>query len=110
MITVIEGRFKVTIVPGVSITVSEPHTGRTKTYKMGDMAEYDSYNLSYYGPIVGISDKRVRIVCRFDYPNYVKDTSSAKVHSLSLEKFCWRAIGFDLGDACANNAVTSHYI
>jgi len=44
---------------GELITVRLPYS---RTFNIGDLAEYDSYNLSYYGKIVSIGAKTVTIV------------------------------------------------
>lgn len=88
------------IKPGVSITVKKGADGIPNTFKIGDMAEYDSYNLSYFGAILAITGKTVSI--REKYGN--------KVHRLDLEKFCWRNHNFNLGEKIKENNTTSHYI
>jgi len=77
------------IEPGKSITLYgfetnslTPHNYETR-FELGDVAEYDSYNLSYTGIITSIAAKTVTIVSYFG-------TSSATTHRLSLEKFEWR--------------------
>jgi hypothetical protein len=55
------------IIPGQSITLYGEQDGKaySKTFKIGDIAEYDSYNLSYnlsyLGKIVSITAKTVTI-------------------------------------------------
>lgn len=48
------------------------------TCRIGDLAEYHSYNLSYIGRIVSITDKTVTI----------KDSDETR--RLKLDEFCWR--------------------
>jgi hypothetical protein len=66
-----EGEFAA-ITPGRSIVLFgvreqyNPGGGHSKRgymsrYQMGSSAEYDSYNLAYFGQIIGITDKRVII-------------------------------------------------
>ncbi len=55
------------------------------TFKIGDKAEYNSYNLHYVGVIEGISEKRVRI--RDD---------CGRIHQLEIADFSWRNRNFDL--------------
>lgn len=66
------------IVPGVSIRlygIDTNHVDGDKpydiTFKVGDQAEFDSYNLSYVGKILAITEKTVTIEghsrpCRLD--------------------------------------------
>lgn len=56
------------------------HSGAsyTKTYRVGDSAEYGSYNLSYYGDITAIGPKTVTIT---------ETRGSNTVHKLSIERF-----------------------
>ena len=55
-----------------------------KTFRIGDKAEYDSYNLSYIGTIIGIGAKTVTIEDHGDK------------RRLDLYEFCWRNWNFDL--------------
>ena len=67
-----------------------------KTYAIGDLAEYDSFNLSYYGEIKAIGAKTVTID---------KDPGTAR---LDLETFAWRNSRFDLAKAQDRN--TEHFM
>lgn len=73
-----------------------------KTFEMGDYAEYDSFNLSYYGKIVGITDKSVTIEERYG--------STPRRHRLKLRQFVWRNYDFDLEKTQAENSNTMNYI
>lgn len=90
------------IVRGKSIRLLGTRFGKVvdKTFNIGDMAEYDSYNLSYYGTIESITDKTVTIKPRF----------SGRKFRLKLNQFFWRNYDFDLETKAAENAVTSYYI
>lgn len=70
------------------------------TFKVGDTAEYDSYNLRYLGTIEGISEKRVIIQPRY----------GARRKSMDLYSFAWRNYNFKLEEALEENAQTSMYI
>ena len=70
---------------------------------MGDVAEYDSYNLSYTGRITGISHKCITITA---YPG----TLNEKRHMLKPYAFCWRNHDFDAAETAKRNAETSMYI
>ena len=58
------------------------------TLRLGDEAEYGSYNLSYTGTITKITEKCVTIVA---YPG----SNMARTHRLDLNEFCWRNWDFD---------------
>lgn len=84
------------IVPGASIRLFGLDRSARKlpfsvTFKVGDAAEYDSYNLSYYGTITSITDKTVTIV------------KSGAAHRLSIYDFTWRNRDFDLAKTKASN-------
>jgi len=87
------------ITPKKSISVSRDGNA-FKTFNVGDMAEYDSYNLSYYGTIINISEKTVAIVERH----------TDHLHRLTIERFCWRNHNFDLAKTQASNSETSQHI
>ncbi len=61
------------------------------TFKVGDSAEYDSYNLHYIGTITSITPKTVTIV-------------GSRKCRLSLRDFSWRNWNFDLDTIEARNA------
>ena len=89
------------VTPGKSITVSQSKMDHElgipvfaeRTFSVGDKAEYDSYNLSYFGPIKSITKKNV----------IIKDTNG-KNRRLPLATFHWRNINFDLNEKQANNS------
>lgn len=72
----------------------------TNMFKIGDMAEYGSYNLSYYGPIVAIGQKTVTI----------KELNSSATHRLSLAKFGWRNINFNHQKAEKYNSEEMYFL
>lgn len=92
------------IVRNASIRMRGEYCGRTfdKTFQLGDFAEYNSYNLSYFGPIVGITDKTVTIQEKYG--------STPRRHRLKLHEFMWRNYNFDYLVKAAENAETSMYI
>lgn len=67
------------------------------SFVVGDIAEYDSYNLSYTGTITKITDKSVTIVAR-------ATSSQPRTYRLDLDKFCWRNVRFTVAKAAAHNA------
>jgi hypothetical protein len=99
-------KYLVDVKPGVSVAIFDDSTGTEvagASFKIGDQAEYDSFNLSYYGTITAISEKTVTITSR-------KDTRNEKVYRLDMHKFCWRNYNFNLEKAQAENTETSMYI
>ncbi len=89
------------------ITVYVDVHGVTKqgsSFVVGDIAEYDSYNLSYTGEITKITDKCVTIVA------YKGHRGMEKTHRLNLDTFCWRNHNFDAAETARQNAETSMYI
>lgn len=69
-------------------------------FKVGDVAEYDSYNLHYLGTITKITEKCVTIEPRF----------GGRTRRLDLYAFAWRNYDFDFERISAKNAETSMYI
>lgn len=93
--------YTITIIGNKSITITkEQKDGKTinRTFKLGDVAEYDSFNLKYCGEIVKISEKSVTI-------NHFGEN-----HRLDFNTFCWRNFDFDPKKAAEYNAETSMYI
>jgi hypothetical protein len=56
------------------------HHGYDLTYVVGESAEYDSYNFSYFGKIVSITEKSVTI----------QPEASRRARRLKIEQFDWR--------------------
>jgi hypothetical protein len=95
----INNQYKINVTKGDMITViREGH--EPNSFKIGDMAEYDSYNLSYYGPIVSITEKTVTI----------KDKHFDRKYRLKLDTFAWRNYNFNLEKTVQENADTMQYI
>ena len=95
------------VTPGSRIEVhTHNRTGDlvgVKVFRIGDHAEYDSYNLRYTAPIKSITSK-----------NVIFDTGSRfnrkETKRLKMESFAWRNHDFDLAEVQAQNAETSRYI
>lgn len=92
------------ITPSVSIRLyGEQYAGTSyartydRTFRIGDVAECDSYNLSYTGTIVSITAKTVTIRPELD---------SHTPKRLSLHEFNWRNRHFDADEAARKNADT----
>ncbi len=97
------------VIPGVSVRLYGVNRNHVKgpqsydvTFKLGETAEYDSYNLSYYGAIVAISAKTITI--REPYG------SQARNRRLTLSEFNWRNFNFDVAKESARNSDTLMYI
>ena len=73
------------------------------TLRVGDEAEYDSYNLSYTGTITKITEKCVTIVA---YPG----SRMARTHRLDLNAFCWRNWDFDAAATAKRNSEEMMYL
>lgn len=95
-----ETDYSVEVVPGKSISIFEKGT-LLNVMEIGDLAEYDSYNLSYFGPIVKITDKAVTIAERH---------GAKRLHRLDFNTFCWRNKHFDAKKAEDKNFETMQYL
>ena len=80
-----------------SITVFKNRQEGT-TFQVGDMAEYDSFNLRYTGVITKITKKAVTIVA-------YKGSRCAETHRLNLHKFAWRNYAFSMEAVAKHNAI-----
>lgn len=96
------------IVPGQSIRIWGTYGNHIKgpqtfdrTSKIGDAAEYDSYNLKYIGNIVRIGPKTVKVK-HYEH--------SATCTQLTLEQFIWRNWDLDLEKTARENAETMQCI
>lgn len=69
-------------------------------FSVGDIAEYDSYNLHYLGTITKITEKCVTIEPRY----------GGGTRRLDLATFAWRNYDFDLERIDRQNYETSMYI
>lgn len=74
-----------------------------KRFEIGDMAEYDSFNLSYYGPIVAIGNKTISI--------RASKYSDCESHTrLKADTFAWRNWNFDQNRVASKNSNTMTFI
>jgi hypothetical protein len=73
------------------------------SFVVGDVAEYDSYNLRYTGTITKITDKCVSIVAYYG-------SQMAKTHRLDMQSFCWHNWNFNATECARYNATESMYI
>jgi hypothetical protein len=65
-----------------------------RRFRVGDMAEYDAFNLVYFGPIVAISEKTITI----------RDKHSARNHKLDIATFSRRNRDFTVESATKRNS------
>ncbi len=95
-------RLVVFITPGEKVAIHSFTPGCTPNVtvlKIGDQAEYDSYNLKYLGPIMGITEKSV-IVRKGNWSN-------AKTKRMKIEEFAWRNWDFSIEKVRRENAEAS---
>jgi len=100
-------KYLVTIEKNKSITIFvEDGKGikKTTSFQIGDVAEYDRFNLKYTGEITAISEKSVTIV------EWKGHRSMEKAHRLDLNTFCWRNYDFDAEKVARENAEARMYI
>jgi len=99
---VVEEGQRAEIVKNKSIRLFGTYQGEAydRTFKIGDIAEHDSFNLRYLGTIVSISEKCVGI----------KDKYDDKVYRLDLYTFNWRNRKLDVAEVERQNTETSHHI
>ena len=98
------GSYNLFITPGEKVEI---HTHRengelvnVRVFRPGDVAEYDSFNLSYTAKITGITAKNVIFDVSYN-PN------EPKVKRLKMESFAWRNHEFDIEATRERNAITS---
>lgn len=99
----VETEYWAAVVPGKSINIYKNGEFGRSNFKIGDTAEYDSYNLNYLGEITAIGKKTVTITA-------YKGTNNARNHRLDLNTFCWRNCGIDIAKVSKANAETMMYI
>ena len=97
------------IIPGQSIRIfgeikryDGANTKFDRTFKMGEQAEYDSYNLIYTGEIIAIAGKTVTI------QHYT--SSHSRKSRMSLHDFIWRNWDLDMEKVNARNQDTLQHI
>ena len=101
---------KAEVIPGKSIRLYGQEHNRVNgpvsydiTFKLGDWAEYDSYNLKYTGKIIAIGPKTVTIQA---YPG----SNNARNHKLNLYQFSFRNWDYDGKKIADHNAEEMMYI
>ena len=98
-------KYKVDVKRNESISIFE-NGECTASFKMGDTAEYGSYNLHYLGQIIQISETSVTI----EEPYKMYGHDHGRRHRLHMNEFCWRNSGFDLDRINNFNREESYYI
>ena len=74
-----------------------------KVFRLGDVVEYDSYNLVYTAEITKIGPKTITVTP-------YKDSQNARNIRMDLNTFIWRNYNLDLVDISKRNQETSMYI
>jgi len=95
-------KYRVTLVPSVHVIVEHFRDDQfiaMRRFEVGDEVEYDSFNLSYTGPILAIGKKTVTV-----------ETSFRGKKRLKAEEFGWRNWSFDPGETARRNAEISQSI
>ncbi len=90
------------VTPGERVAIHSFSAGCTPNVtvlKIGDRAEYDSFNLRYLGPIVSITAKSIIV--------RMGDWSNAKTKRMKIEEFAWRNWDFSVEQANRDNAEAS---
>jgi peroxiredoxin len=77
-----------------------------KSFVVGDVVVYDSYNLIYTGTIIAIGPKTVTI----DEDGCYEQQTEVVKRRMSLEDFARRNWNLDLDDVSSKNFETSQYI
>ncbi len=74
-----------------------------RDFRIGDVAEVGSYNLTYTGTITAIGEKTITVVEDLGTPG-------AKTHRMSLHEFNWRNWNFDAEECARRNFETMETI
>lgn len=96
------------VIPGKSIVLHGVYMNRVggpvayrREFKIGDVAEFDSYNLSFYGKILAIGEKTITID---------SDGLRSRAQRLDICEFSSRNWDFDQAQKSAENSATMAYI
>jgi len=95
-------KYRVTLVPGQYVVVEHFIVDQfiaMRRFEVGDEVEYDSFNLSYTGPILAIGKKTVTVESTFKGKKRLK-----------AEEFGWRNWNFNAGETARRNAEISQSI
>jgi len=98
------GSYNLYVVPGQSVEIHTHRAGgelvNVRVFRVDDIAEYDSYNLSYTAPIKSITAKNVV----FDMGDRCY---KGKTKRLTFDTFAWRNHDFDAVETANQNAIIS---
>jgi hypothetical protein len=95
-------KYRITLVPGAYAVIEHFKNDQfvsMRRFEVGDEVEYDSFNLSYTGPIVSIGKKTVTVESTFRGKKRLK-----------AEEFGWRNWNFNAAETARRNAETSRAI
>ena len=95
--SILNESYRVTNVPKASVLVERLKNGivvSAKQFEIGDLAEYDSFNLRYIGKIVAIGEKTITIQ---------EKGRDRRRHRLNTRTFAFRNWDFDLTEVTHHN-------
>lgn len=72
---------------------------RGRKFSVGDVAEWGSYNISYTGRILAITNNTVTI------SHHESNRVDGQKHRLKLHQFCWRNKTFDFAATQESNRI-----
>jgi hypothetical protein len=102
-------KFQMMIEPGEYIEIHTYRQGqldRINKFLVGDVAEYDSYNLKYTAQIKQITKKNV--IFELSHKRFGSDKSPTK--QMPFQTFAWRNWDFDAVQVAHHNFETMQYI
>jgi hypothetical protein len=79
--------------------INDKQVKRGRLFRVGDIAEWGSYNISYTGRILSITNNTVTI------SHHESNRVQGSTHRLKLHQFCWRNKTFDFEATQENNRV-----
>lgn len=97
-------KYRTTLVPQQHVIVERIEGGTVisaKRFEVGDIVEYDSFNMSYMGKITNITAKCVIVKI---------DPCRRLTRRMKPGEFAWRNWNFNASSAQAKNSETSNYI
>ena len=97
-------KYRTTLGPQKHVTVERLEGGTVisvRRFGVGDIVEYDSFNLSYMGTITNVTAKCVIVKT---------DSFAGKTKRMKPGEFAWRNWDFSASAAQAKNSETSLYI
>ena len=101
-----DAKYRTTLVPQKYVTIERIDGGTVisvKRFEVGDIVEYDSFNLSYTGTITNITAKCIIVKTG----SFGGETCRIKTCRMKPETFAWRNWNFDASATAAKNAAWS---